>query len=198
MTGDVVLAVRGSYDRSALVPMSMAGANVSRDVVRLAALEGLLPEYLQIYLQSSFAQQYFARHARGVAVKGVNIASLRAMPVVIPPLLEQRAIVEAVRAQMLGLDTLQVALDKARTRATHLRRAILAHAFSGKLVPQDPTDEPASELLARIEAERASLATRKATTVRRARTTATAARPPEKTTTVSVGIQEELPLWPLR
>ena len=73
-----------------------------------------------------------------------------------PPLAEQRRIVAEVEARLSSLDALR-GVD--RERAAPLAgapRAILERAFRGELVPQDPTDEPAEALLARIRAERAA------------------------------------------
>lgn len=157
-TGDVVLAIRGSWDRAAVVPSSLDGANVSRDVARIAPLDSLLPAFLAYFLESPRAQEYYARHARGVGVRGINIGDLRRLDVPIPDLDEQRAAVEALELQLSLISALATALDHGRTRSDHLRRAILTEAFSGLLVPQDPNDEPASELLARVAAERPAAA----------------------------------------
>ncbi|WP_242442030.1 restriction endonuclease subunit S [Streptomyces sp. CB02460] len=154
--GDIVMAVRGSYDRSAVVPDSMAGANVSRDVVRISPLPGLDPKFLQLYLQSMFAQRYLKKHARGVAVKGVNISSLRALPVAVPPIAVQRMIADEASERLSVVQRTVEAIAKSSARADTLRRAILDRAFTGALVPQDPTDEPAAALLARIQADRAA------------------------------------------
>ena len=77
------------------------------------------------------------------------------MPIPLPPLEEQDAIVEAVEAQLSVIDHLEFALEAKLKSAQALRQSILKAAFEGKLVPQDPNDEPASELLERIAAERA-------------------------------------------
>jgi len=82
--GDVVLAIRGSYDCAAIVPSSLAGANISRDVARLAPLSGVSTEFLYHYLTSPVAQRYLDARARGVAVKGVNIGHLREDAVAAP------------------------------------------------------------------------------------------------------------------
>ncbi|MGY2059326.1 restriction endonuclease subunit S [Nocardia gipuzkoensis] len=148
--GDIALAVRGSYDRSAVVPSSINSANVSRDVARIAPLPGLDAEYLQIYLQSRFAQQYLKRHARGVAVKGVNIAAIRAMPVVVPPLVVQREIVECVQQKQTAIDAANGMTERSMRRSIALRQAILTRAFSGDLVAQSSDNEQASLVIGRI------------------------------------------------
>jgi len=155
-TGDVVLAIRGSWDRAAVVPSSLDGANVSRDVARIAPLDSLHPAFLAYFLESPRAHAYYARHARGVGVRGINIGDLRRLDVPIPDLEEQRAAVEALELQLSLISALAVALGNGRLRSDHLRRAILTEAFAGRLVPQDPSDEPASELLARVGAERSA------------------------------------------
>lgn len=153
---DVVMAVRGSYERSAVVPGDLEGANVSRDVVRIAPLTDLDPGYLHIYLQSAFTRRYFAHHARGVAVKGVNTASVRSLPIVIPSLEIQHEIVREVRRCIPAVDKISIDVSHARKRASNLRNSLLAEAFAGRLTPQDPTDEPAAIVLERIRTEQAA------------------------------------------
>jgi type I restriction enzyme S subunit len=148
--GDVVLAVRGSYDRSAVVPISLSSANLSRDVARIAPLPGLDAEYLQLYIQSRFAQQYLKRHARGVAVKGVNIAAIRAMPVVVPPLAVQREIVEYVQQMQTAVDAANTVAKRSMRRSAALRQAVLSRAFNGGLVSQRPENGNASLAIERI------------------------------------------------
>jgi hypothetical protein len=71
-----------------------------------------------------------------------------------PALAEQEAIVEAVEDQLSIIDHLEADLDTKMKSVMNLRQAILRHAFTGKLVLQDPDDQSASELLKRIMAER--------------------------------------------
>jgi len=79
----------------------------------------------------------------------------RDLAIPIPPSPEQQAIVEGVEEQLSVIEHLEADLDTKLKSAQSLRQAILHHAFTGRLVPQDPNDEPASELLQRIAAERA-------------------------------------------
>ena len=69
---------------------------------------------------------------------------------------EQAEIVRILSARLEAVNTLQAELDINLTRAEALRQSILKQAFSGKLVPQDPHDEPAGVLLQRIRAKNAS------------------------------------------
>ncbi|RPK78764.1 Type-1 restriction enzyme EcoKI specificity protein [Streptomyces sp. ADI97-07] len=196
--GDVVLAVRGSYDRSAVVPESVEKANLSRDVARLAPLPGLLPEFLQIFLQSGFAQRYLKKHARGVAVKGVNISALRSMPIAVPPLTVQKEIVSLVEARGESLAKAEESVRMARLRAKALRKSLLRCAFTGALVAQEPADEPASSLIARIQAERAeqpkAKRTRRASASLKAVATTTPLPAPRPTIAPTASAQQELPL----
>jgi type I restriction enzyme S subunit len=196
--GDVLLAVRGSYDRSAVVPKTLSGANVSRDVARIAPLPGIDPEYLHIYLQSSFSQRYLKTHARGVAVKGVNIASIRALPVAVPSLATQMKIVEACQEQLSAIDAAENATALSSSRCAALRKAILIRAFNGELVHQDLTEEPAVVLLNRIRAEREAQGGKLRRAARRIPNTVTADEPSpppaSSTPSSSTAVQQELPL----
>ena len=79
---------------------------------------------------------------------------LSSFPVPLPPLSEQRRIVAEVERRLSVIQQAEAAVDANLARAKRLRQSILKQAFSGKLVPQDPGDEPASVLLERIRAER--------------------------------------------
>ena len=74
----------------------------------------------------------------------------------LPPLAEQRRIVAEVERRLSVVEALEASVAASLKRAARLRQAILKRAFSGRLVPQDPADEPASALLSRIRAARAT------------------------------------------
>ncbi len=81
--------------------------------------------------------------------------ALMAAPLAIPPMDEQLAIVDLLDSQLSGIESTSGEAVRARPHATALRQSILKAAFSGQLVPQDPNDEPASALLARLAAQAA-------------------------------------------
>ena len=74
----------------------------------------------------------------------------------LPPYAEQAEIVRRVEALFKLADDIEKRYEKARGHVDKLTQSILAKAFRGELVPQDPGDEPASELLKRIRQEKAS------------------------------------------
>ncbi len=87
---------------------------------------------------------------------GISGRQLKSVEIAVPPIEEQiRRCNEIDRFSDLA-DSVGAAIDVAARRSSGLRRAVLAAAFSGQLVPQDPADEPASVLLERIAAERAA------------------------------------------
>jgi type I restriction enzyme, S subunit len=165
-TGDVLVSIRGTYGRIAIVPHELEGGNITQDTARISPLPHLESRYVAAYLRSDPAQAYFQRVARGVAVKGVNIGDLRAMPVPVPPLDEQHRILTEVEQQLSVIDAMREAIEKAERRSAALRRSILDRAFRGELLPQDPEDEPASLLLERLAADRVVIAPKRRASVR--------------------------------
>lgn len=145
-TGDVLVSIRGTYGRTATVPAELDGGNITQDTARVAPV-GAESEYVRLFMQSPAAQDYFKAVARGVAVKGVNIRDLRKLPVPIAPVAEQTRIVGAIEEGISKLDAGEAGLRTVRQLLKRMRAAVYAAAVTGHLVPQRPTDTPASKLL---------------------------------------------------
>lgn len=104
---------------------------------------------------NSYGQRWFMQAGKqSVNLASINLTILRSFPVAIVPTTEQLTIVELVEDQLSIIDHLEGDIDAKLKSAQVLRQAILRQAFTGQLVPQDPNDEPAAELLKRIAAER--------------------------------------------
>jgi len=84
----------------------------------------------------------------------LSLSKVRALPVPLPPLAEQRQILAEVELALSHADRMEQAVKQGLARSALLRQSILNKAFEGALVPQDPTDEPAPALLERITAEK--------------------------------------------
>jgi hypothetical protein len=84
----------------------------------------------------------------------LNKSKFERLPIPLPPLAEQNEIVREIDRRLLAADRLLAKLEPQVVRARATRQSLLREAFAGRLVPQDPKDEPASVLLRRIRAAR--------------------------------------------
>jgi len=118
--------------------------------------EFCLPQFIEIAANVGASRDHMARRVRTTAGQsGISGPDIRTMPIPLPPLAEQERIVAEVERRLSVVEKAEAAVEANMKRAERMRQAILRRAFEGKLVPQDPTDEPASVLLERIRAERA-------------------------------------------
>jgi type I restriction enzyme S subunit len=137
-------------------------------------LMGLVPvsetqDYLWIYFQGVDLKRIYD----GSNVPQINYGDVAFLSVPLSSLREQVRITEEIDARLSTLTHLEAELEVEERQSASLRQSILKAAFAGRLVPQDPNDEPASVLLERIRAERAA---RPRPTRGRRRKTETAAR----------------------
>jgi type I restriction enzyme S subunit len=120
------------------------------------------PDFLFWYLHHPDLFDYVNVEAQRTAGQdGVNKAHLTKWPVLLPSLPEQNEIVRRIETAFAWIDRLAREAQSARKLIDRLDQAILSKAFRGELVPQDPSDEPASVLLERIRAERKGPVSRK-------------------------------------
>ena len=112
----------------------------------------IAPEYIYYWLAYRYEEN--RKLGSGNNQPAMNKGIVEGIVVPIPSVAEQRAIVEAVEDQISTIARLESDIESKLEASQALRQAILKHAFSGRLVPQEPNDEPASKLLERIAAER--------------------------------------------
>ncbi|WP_448564115.1 restriction endonuclease subunit S [Thalassotalea ganghwensis] len=109
-------------------------------------------KYMSFYLRD--ASERLLKSSTGSAVNNLLLSTMKQMAVPVPPVEEQTEIVRLVEQYFALADTLEKHLANAKGRVDNLTQAILAKAFRGELVPQDPNDEPADKLLERIKTAR--------------------------------------------
>ena len=115
----------------------------------------MMPKWFHIYATSQLGRVFIEQHAASSAGQNnVSLSLIHRMPIPLPPLAEQRRIVAEVERRLSVIRQAGAAVGVNLARAERLRQSILKQAFSGKLVPQDPSDEPASVLLESIRVER--------------------------------------------
>lgn len=153
--GDILLGIIRAT-KVAIVPSSIEGANITQGTARFRPSSVFSTEYLAYWLASKTAQSWLHSKYRGIDMPGLNLRDVRQLPVPLAPVEEQREIVRRIETAFAKIDRLAAEAEKALKLTDRLDQRILAKAFAGELVPQDPTDEPATELLARIREARAT------------------------------------------
>ncbi|MGF1901116.1 restriction endonuclease subunit S [Aliivibrio sifiae] len=131
------------------------------------------PKYLLYYLMSPQGKNEIVQRATsGAGLYTLSISKISSINVILHSIEEQKEIVRLVDQYLGFADIIEAQVKKAQARVNNLTQSILAKAFRGELVPQDPNDEPADKLLeriaqARIEAEALAKAAKKAETARK-------------------------------
>jgi len=159
--GDILLTKVGTTG----IPVIVDTTNEFSLFVSVALLkfnqEMLSNEYLACLINSPLVQKQAEKNTRGVGNKNWVMRDIANTLIVIPPLLEQQRIVSKLQKILPFVDNYAHAYSKAKKLNNGfpnlLKKSILQEAVQGKLVPQDPNDEPASILLERIRAEKERL-----------------------------------------
>jgi type I restriction enzyme S subunit len=153
---DILLTRSGSIGRAATVPASLDGALMTFHLIRIRTEQNrCLPKYLQYaLLGAKSARKQLEGSAIGATRAGLNTRLVADMWVPLAPPAEQHKIVEALDLAFARLNKLTATRLLLQKQIGLLDSTVLAKAFRGELVPQDPNDEPASVLLERIRAER--------------------------------------------
>ena len=109
-----------------------------------------LKQYCFYFLISDYFKKYAEENATGSTIKNVSLQSMRSLLIPLPPLNQQERIITAIEKAITKIDFLEQNQSDLQTAIKQAKSKILDLAIHGKLVPQDPNDEPAEELLKRI------------------------------------------------
>ena len=131
------------------------------EIVPFRVYGGIDPSYIVNYLKSPYVDNLINSITYGAKMPRVGTETMTSLLVPIPPLEEQRRIVEKIDEVASAVSAYDVAYQKSEalnsTFPESLKKSILQEAVQGKLVPQDPSDEPAEALLEHIRAEKQRL-----------------------------------------
>lgn len=153
--GDLLISLVGTTGRILVLPEDAKPGIINPRLLKVTVSNGnVLPAFLKLVLESPYVRHFFKLNAHGGTMDVLNLGILKELPIPLPELMEQEEIVRRVDEACESIDRQASALDHGLRQCAAQRKNLLKAAFAGQLVPQDPTDEPASALLARIRAMR--------------------------------------------
>lgn len=158
---DIILAKDGAtIGKVGIIECLKEKATVNSSLAVIRCPEGLNPRFLYYYLKSPSFQTLVKEKMTGTAVPHLFQKDLIDFKIPLPPSAEQERILKVIQESFSLAGDIEKAVTHAKAYAAKVDQAILAKAFRGELVPQDPDDEPASVLLERIKSK-----TKKPTTI---------------------------------
>ena len=159
--GDLMVTAVGTLGKVYVVQPQDRFYYKDASVICLENFGRIIPEYLQLVMMSPYMTSLIKSKSTGTTVGTITIVCAKQYLIPIPPLNEQRKIVKRLGNLKLLIESYaeeESALSKLNTQFPEiLKKSILQYAVQGKLVPQDPADEPAYVLLERIRAEKEQL-----------------------------------------
>ena len=136
---EILVTVRGTLGGVAIVPSSMAGWNISREVACLPLVPDVCAPYFALAIADGRSQRWLSGVTKGVAYTGVNLEDLKRLPLPLPPVEEQQEIVRRVSKFLSTADVLLARIDGGSRAVKRTSQAILAKAFRGELLASEAT-----------------------------------------------------------
>ncbi|MBD2596532.1 restriction endonuclease subunit S [Nostoc spongiaeforme FACHB-130] len=157
--GDIIISRSGTVGEICVVPYGLGEARISTNLIRVCLEQKvILSDYFCfLFRGSQFLLDQISELCSGSTRDFLNQSILSSLIFPIPPLNEQQEIIFRIQSIFKIIENIEKQYQQAKGKLDHLNQSILAKAFRGELVPQDPDDEPASVLLERIRAEREKL-----------------------------------------
>jgi len=148
--GSLIVVTRVGLGKIALANTSLC---FSQDSQALTGNNSLVFPYYSLYYLSDAVQRFKYEH-RGTTIAGVTKKQLSEVPFALPSFSEQERIAGDIERYLSIADAIEKTVEHSLIQGRRLRQSILKKAFEGKLVPQDPNNEPAERLLERMKAEK--------------------------------------------
>ena len=164
--GDILISLVGTIGKVLVLSQEAEAGIINPRLVKLGLQREINKSFVQIYLESPIAHDFFRGFSHGGTMEILNLSILKELPIPLPPVEEQTEIVRRVDQLFAHADRIEQQVNNALARINNLTQSILAKAFRGELTEQWRKDNPelitgensAEALLERIKAERAAVA----------------------------------------
>mgnify|MGYP000248316177 CR=1 FL=1 len=155
--GDIIVSCAGTIGETFVMPNSMRKGIINQALMKISLFDSSIKDFYLIYFDCKL-KALANEQGYGMALKNIPpFDILKQYLVPLPPLPEQRRIIDKINIVSNVLTAIDNHIDKLSIDISNVKSKILDLAIRGKLVPQDPNDEPASVLLERIRAEKEEL-----------------------------------------
>lgn len=168
---DTLISLVGTIGKVLVLSPKAEAGIINPRLVKLSLQEAINKFFIQVYLESPVAHDFFRGFSHGGTMEILNLSILKELPIPLPPVEEQTEIVRRVDQLFAHADRIEQQVNQALARVNNLTQSILAKAFRGELTEQWRKDNPelisgensAEALLERIKVERAAKAPAKRT-----------------------------------
>ncbi|SFZ89536.1 type I restriction enzyme, S subunit [Flaviramulus basaltis] len=154
--GDLLMTITGAnVGKVAYIKDDIMESYVSQSVALMKPINTRVSPFLHLYFQSDvYGGKMISGLVYGIGRPVLSLENMRESPITLCSFEEQEEIISSIESQFSIIDNLEKTIESGLQKSEALRQSILKKAFEGKLVLQDPKDEPASKLLKRIQAEK--------------------------------------------
>ena len=155
--GDIIVSCAGTIGETFVMPSDMRKGIINQALMKIHLYDNSIKDFYLMYFDNKL-KSLANEQGYGMALKNIPPFSvLKQYLIPIPPMAEQEKILERIKIILSNINDIDLLKGKLQSNIANAKSKILDLAIRGKLVPQDPNDEPASVLLERIRAEKEEL-----------------------------------------